>query len=128
MGYTCDYDSSYNPSMPVVEVVLTNPETGQRSETLSAIIDSGADSSIIPEQNLRSIGLSPIRKVRMQGVTRISSYVNEYLVQMEFGPFQLSLVDVLAQKDAPEAIIGRDVLNHFIVTLNGLAASVEITD
>ena len=117
MLYTYDYDTSQNPSMPVIEVRLINPETGRQSDTFSAIIDSGADSSIIPEQYINAIGASPRRKVRMKGVMRVSSYVNSYLVGMEFGPFRLDAVKVLSPKNEKEALIGRDVRNRFIVTL-----------
>ena len=128
MLYTYDYDTSQNPSMPVIEVRLTNPETGKQSDTLLAIIDSGADSSIMPERYLTQIGVSPQRKVRMTGVMGISSYVNAYLVGMDLGPFRLNAVKVLSPKKEKEALIGRDILNRFIVTLNGLASATEISD
>lgn len=39
----------------------------------------------------------------------------------------LNRVDVIADRQGAEAILGRDVLNQFIVTLNGLASMIEIT-
>jgi len=128
MLYTYDYDTSRNPSMPVIEVRLMNPETGQQSDTLLAIIDSGADSSIMPERYLNQIGAFPRRKVRMTGVMGISSYVNSYLVGIDLGPFRLNAVKVLSPKKEKGALLGRDILNRFVVTLNGLASETEISD
>jgi hypothetical protein len=46
-------------------------------------------------------------------------------VSVTFGgqPFYLS---VIAQENVAEGIIGRDILNHFVITLNGLAHITEV--
>ena len=53
--------------------------------------------------------------------------VDVYEVKLRLGPFVMNRVDVIASKDGTEAILGSDVLNQFIVTLNGLASMTEIT-
>jgi predicted aspartyl protease len=45
------YDVTYDPALPVCDIVLTAKSTGQRVE-LTAIIDTGADGTIIPIQYL----------------------------------------------------------------------------
>jgi len=128
MIYAYEYDSSYNPSMPVVDIELVNPKTGKNSQKFKAIIDSGADTCIIPESYLKDLEVEPTRKVRMRGINDISTYNNLYVVQMKIGPSILNVVQVLAMKDCKEAILGRDVLNHFVITLDGLASTTEISD
>jgi hypothetical protein len=46
---------------------------------------------------------------------------------LEFGPFDFRDLSVAGGMQANEVIIGRDILNQFIVTLNGLASVVEIS-
>jgi len=49
------YDTTYDPSLPVCDVLLTAVPTGRRVE-LTAIIDTGADGTIVPARYLRGIG------------------------------------------------------------------------
>lgn len=64
---------------------------------------------------------------RMRGVTGRSLAVDTYLATIQIGSFTSSGLEVIAMTDETEVIIGRDVLNDLIVTLNGLAHIVEIT-
>ena len=47
MIYSFDYDRTFSPSMPIVDVRIGSPEV-EPSLPLTAIIDSGADATIIP--------------------------------------------------------------------------------
>ncbi|MFT5196660.1 MAG: hypothetical protein ACI9EW_001721 [Cellvibrionaceae bacterium] len=78
--YSRDYDTVYFPAMPVVDLVLINPTTGEESSRFTAIIDSGADNSLIPLSILRPLELDGARKVRMVGVGGISQIMDHYLV------------------------------------------------
>ena len=48
------YDSAYDPPIPVCHVTLMLPTTDRRVE-LSAIVDTGADGTIVPIRYLRRI-------------------------------------------------------------------------
>ena len=80
MNYFHDYNSAYSPALPVVEVKLENVETGIQSETITAIVDSGADSCILPVEYLDAIGSESIRKTRMVGVAGKSVQVELHLL------------------------------------------------
>ena len=54
------------------------------------------------------------------------SVVNMYVISMHFGPFEFQERLVGGGLQPNEIIIGRDILNQFVVTLNGLAGMVEI--
>ena len=128
MIYSRDYNVAYSPAMPVVEVTLQNIETGMQGEKLTAIVDSGADSCILPVKYLDAIGSKSIRKTQMVGVARIGIPVELHLVILHLGPITVYGVEAVADKQNGEAIIGRNVLNQLVVTLNGLAGITEITD
>ena len=114
--------------MPVVEVTLENVESGIQGEKIIAIVDSGADSCILPITYLDAIGSESIRKTRMVGVTGMAVQVDLHLLILHLGPLTVYGVEAVADKQNGEAIIGRNVLNQLVVTLNGIAGVTEITD
>ncbi len=128
MIYSRDYNSTYSPAMPVVEVALENVETGALGAKIIAIVDSGADVCIFPATHLEAIGSESIRKTRMIGVTGVPFSVDIHLLVLHLGPLTVYGVEAVADKQDGEAIIGRNVLNQLVVTLNGIAGVTEITD
>jgi hypothetical protein len=126
MTYTYEYDSSFTPSMPVVAIKIGRSLTPPALE-LNALIDSGADSAIIPLLYLRQIRARKERTVWMRTVTGTHSVVDMYAISLRFGPFEFGNRFVVGGLQPDEIIIGRDILNQFIVTLNGLASVVEIS-
>lgn len=61
------------------------------------------------------------------GFGRVSLSRSEYIVRLLLGELILP-VEVIGREGLDEIIIGRDVLNQLIVTLNGLASVTEISD
>ena len=43
-----------------------------------------------------------------------------YAVSVRVGPFKHTAVEVVGNRQSNDVILGRDILNHMIVTLNGL--------
>ncbi len=125
--YTYAYDSSFTPAMPVVSIKIGRSLTPPQLQ-LNALIDSGADSVIIPLVYLRQIRARKERTVWMRTVTGTRSVVDMYTISLQFGPFEFRNQLVAGGLQPNEIIIGRDILNQFIVTLNGLASVVEILD
>lgn len=128
MIYSYDYSSAYSPAMPVVEVILESIETGEKGERLTAIIDSGADSCIVPNKYLDAIGSESIRKTNMIGVTGVRVQVEVHLLTLNLGGLAVHGIEAIADMRNDETIIGRNVLNQLIVTLNGLASITEISE
>jgi hypothetical protein len=50
-----------------------------------------------------------------------------YTVDLAIGSFTFPDTEVIANIQTDEIVLGRDVLNQLIVTLNGLESVVEIT-
>jgi predicted aspartyl protease len=118
------YSTSYSPSAPVVQIVVTH----RGSATLSALVDSGADATLIPVDILHAIKAPFIQTHTMIGVNNTRHIVDLYRlrIQVGVGP-TLYGVRAVATSQGGEAILGRDVLNHLIVTLNGVAGVTEIS-
>ncbi|MCX6048428.1 MAG: retroviral-like aspartic protease family protein [Chloroflexi bacterium] len=113
---------TYSPSAPVINFKLV----ADHELELVALVDSGADATMIPINFLREINAPYVKRQRMRGVTGVAQQVNLYLVTIQISVHRLPAIRVIATTPGNEVILGRDVLNHLIVMLNGLAGVTEI--
>lgn len=124
LSYHYEYDNSYTPSMPVVDVVISRfeDETGIEIE---AIIDTGSDASMIPLNVLRRLKVRKAGQQRINDLSGISRFVNTYPVCVRLAG-QLVRINALSDRNNRPMLIGRDILNYFSITLDGLANMTEI--
>jgi predicted aspartyl protease len=120
-----DYDNNFIPAMPIAQIVVRHREKQVR---LSALLDSGADGTMIPRRILQEINAPYQEQLVMRGVTGESEIVDTYLVVIEIGPYTTYGIQAIAIGDYEEAIIGRDVMNNLVITLDGLAQETIIAD
>jgi hypothetical protein len=111
--------------MPAVEIGIGLLH-GQVVVTLPAIVDSGSDATIVPVSYLRQIRASSYEKRWLRGIRGGRHRVKLYSIFVQIGSYSL-FARVVGDEVNREIIIGRDILNQFIVTLNGLASVVEIS-
>lgn len=122
--FSFDYDPSYEPTAPVAFIKVR----GNSEIELSALLDSGADSTIIPGDILLKVGARYSETRAMRGIIGKPQIVDLFLVTIIIGPYTLYGIQTVAGAVGSETILGRNVLNHLIVTLNGLAGVTEISD
>lgn len=120
-----DYDNNFIPAMPIAQIVVRHREKQVR---LSALLDSGADGTMIPRRILQEINAPYQEQLVMRGVTGESEIVDTYLVVIEIGPYTTYGIQAIFIGDYEEAIIGRDVMNNLVITLDGLAQETIIAD
>lgn len=116
--YLHEYDTQYNPAMPVVAVAIANTAEGDE-QTVLALLDSGADGSMFPQRLLQQLDAEYVRTVTMKGVIGIKVPVDVFVVRLRIGDIVLPGVRVIADSQNQQAILGRNVLNHLLVSLNG---------
>ena len=116
------YDTTYMPSAPVITIQVRD----RKEVRLTALVDSGADATMIPINILRSIGAHRVDTMQMRGITGVAQPVGLYSVMIQISSHILPSIHVIATARGSEVIPGRDVLNHLIITLNGLAGVTEI--
>jgi predicted aspartyl protease len=121
---TFDYDTSYAPPAPVIEIDGYNRLFGKAA--LRAMVDSGADASLIPLEVLDAVGATYKETAWMRSVAGDRSRVDLYLVGVEIRPHLIRGLHVVAAPNNTEAIIGRDVLNQLVLTLDGPGEVVTI--
>lgn len=122
-----DYSTIYDPAAPVMEMTIGAVEGGGVPRRITALVDSGADGTMIPIDVLQAVGATFVERRSMRGVTGDAIRVNLYAIAVQIGSHPIYGVRAVAIPSGGEAIIGRDVLNQLIVTLNGLAYSVEVS-
>lgn len=126
MIYSFDYDTAYEPAMPLVEVNIRR--IGQDINIqVPAIVDSGADGSLIPMQIIQQMDAVQSGWVRIKNLDSISRRIPVYLLQISIGSLNIGAIQLGGDKTITQMILGRDVLNHYVVTLNGLANVVQIS-
>jgi predicted aspartyl protease len=128
-----DYNYSYDPMMPGLTVRFSVPGTSQRSQPYPAILDTGADATIVPQDLLTSLGARFVRYQRMVTLSGSLDRVRIYGVTVHIGEHTVYGVravglPVTLNPTADEIIIGRDVLNQLRITLDGPGEVVEIHD
>ncbi|MCX6048300.1 MAG: retroviral-like aspartic protease family protein [Chloroflexi bacterium] len=125
--YINDYDTTYNPAMPIVEIKIGTVATLPTLD-LKALVDSGSDGTIIPLTYLKQIGARKYQKKWIRTITGQRAQIDLYLISIQIGTTQRARLAVAGDPQLDEAIIGRDLLNQFVVTLDGLASAVLISD
>lgn len=109
------YDTSLDPPAPVVPVRISGP-VGEEAVMLPMLVDTGADCTLVPASITRRLGLPQIDVIGLTGVGGTRSRATVHAASVELGGFR-SFARVVAFAD--EAILGRDVLNRVLVTLDG---------
>lgn len=122
-----DYNTDYYPPMPVILAEVTNP--GQESVKIActALIDTGADGTMLPLDFLEQINAPLVGNAVMRGVLGAGEQVDVFLIRVKIGSFVTGGIRAVAMPIGSEPILGHDILNQFIVALNGLANIVEIS-
>ncbi len=123
---TYPYDMSFEPPMPVVDIQSQSPGRASLPSTFSALLDSGADGTMVPIDLLEAAEARCVGVARLRGITGASMTVDVYVLNIRVGPHWVRGTRVVAVAAHTEIVLGRNVLNHLIVTLNGLAGVTEI--
>jgi predicted aspartyl protease len=115
------YDERFDPPAPVLPVRLRLPESGDWLQ-LVGLVDTGADASLFPfgvaDEHLPLVGLVGVR-----GVTGDVERAGLYRAEVQIGGALRALV---VAGMGSETILGRDVLNRFVLGLDGPARRLTI--
>ena len=116
------YDATLDPPGPVVPVRISAP-AGQDSVMLPMLVDTGADCTLVPAALVRQLGLPPIDVIAVTGVGGARRRATVHAAALELGGLRL----VARVVGFDEAILGRDVLNHTVITLDGPGRAISVT-
>ncbi|MFN8445297.1 MAG: retroviral-like aspartic protease family protein [Caldilineaceae bacterium] len=123
--------SSGGEPLPTLPLRLLDEDGKVLSEEKIAIVDTGADGTIIPLSILKAAGLRPNRQRRNLFTVQHSTPEETlfgYSIAVQIGELQLFDVDVFGSRTVNDAIIGRNILNRMIFTYHGSQHLLEILD
>jgi len=120
------FDTKSKPPAAYVDVQITHPETGT-SQTMPAKLDTGAARTVIPASVADALNLEIMGKILAQGFDKSPDWYRVYYVALEVAGVHLPMVEAIATA-RKDVLLGRDVLNRFIITLNGKDLTFEMKD
>ena len=122
------YNMEHDPAMPMVDVLISRLD-GLRGIESEGIIDTGADTSVLPENSCSELGIYEfqVAEADIGGIGGGFERRALYGAMMEIrGNNVPAIVD--CRNDTFETIIGREVLNKFVIILDGKGLNIEIRD
>jgi hypothetical protein len=118
-------DNRFTPPAPVALVVIRHPDSGEGVADVPMLIDSGADATLLPKSAVASLGIASTGEryqlVAFDGALSESEAVRADLVFMG-RRFRGRFLII----DAEAGVVGRDVLNHIRILLDGPALSWDV--
>lgn len=114
---------------PIVTVDLIDEFTQLTIANLTALVDTGADGTLVPYKTLHDAGFRPNRQRRGFHTARAEQapeMVVGYSVLLRVGDFEMSDVDVFASRTISKMLLGRNVLNRMVLTYDGPQKLLEI--
>lgn len=109
------YDSRRTPPAPVLPLRVGTPGV-EPSVAVPALIDSGADITVLPHTLVASLNLPQVGYLTVQGVGGMTQRALVYAAEIEVRGLR-RIVEVVGM--GGETLLGRDVLNLWVVTLDG---------
>jgi predicted aspartyl protease len=80
------------------------------------LVDTGADMTVVPESAARALRLPVVSQIRVRGFAGASRAARVYAAEVEIEGVR-ALAEVIGLGD--DALMGRDLLSRWIVTLRG---------
>jgi len=116
------YDPQRTPPAPILPIRLGRPGT-EPNVLLVALVDTGADATVIPPALAMRLDLPILAEVAVAGTGGFSHRARVHAAVVEVGGSQWP-IQVLAV--GGEALVGRDLLNQWVATLRGPAGILEV--
>jgi hypothetical protein len=120
------YNISADPPAAYLPIMITNPDTGA-SVRLPAKLDSGAAMSVLPQTAVVDLALEPTGDILASGYDHRVAVLPTYSITFEVENYTLQDVEITVSP-RKDVLLGRDVLNHFILTLNGKDLIFDLKD
>jgi len=124
MRYT--YNRQVEPPAPFVHVSLKCVETGKFVDNLPALIDTGADRTVIPRGLVDLLALVPLEDVRVAGLGGQVFSALTYKVDLTIRTLSPQKAVLIAHDEEPFVLLGRDVLNRHRLLLDGPGLALEV--
>ena len=128
--FSYPYDEiNFNPPAPVMEVSLSIPSVLPQGQQiilkLPALLDSGADMTVIPKWVAQQLQLKYVDEILASGYDGIPQKTFVYSVKVIFDSLGYFITKTVAS-DNDYVLIGRDILNRWSLFLKGKSKIFEV--
>jgi predicted aspartyl protease len=112
------YDAlAFDPPALVARVVLRNPESGTTVSDVSLLLDTGADVTLLPRTAVERLGVPLLSGQRYEPMSFEGSKSFAPVVMLDLLFLRCAFRYLLIE--AERGILGRDILNHATLFLDG---------
>lgn len=120
------YDAQFDPPAIVLPVTIAGVvHRGPRIE-LSALIDTGADVTAVPESLVERLKLYPVGRLQLEDANAVKTPVFTYEANMAMVGEPAKKMEVVVTP-YPFVIVGRDWLSDYYVLLDGPGQQFQIS-
>lgn len=122
------YDEyNFNPPALVLEISLSAPFPSEgQTIKFTALLDSGADISVIPRQIARRLRLRYVNKITVAGFDGAPKTAFVYSVRIISDHLEDFIIQAITA-NSDHVLIGRDILNKWLLFLKGPSKKFEIS-
>jgi predicted aspartyl protease len=113
-----NYNQQVQPPAPFIYIEVTAPTQPTRAERIPALIDIGADITAIPQRLVNQLSLVKFSEVGVGGFRSDAEPADTFLVTLQIHEWHIEAIEVVSDNGG-YALLGRDVLNQFLLVLDG---------
>jgi predicted aspartyl protease len=122
------YSHVHFPPAPVLKIALALPDQPPLYNFAYALVDTGADGTFVPLDHLIALNARAEYQVRVRGHLSGSRIADVYAVDIVIDALRLPAIDVIADPENQEVILGRNVLNKLLLLMDGPHAVLDLLE
>lgn len=122
------YNQQLFPPAPLALVQVLDSAGVAHPSVWPAQIDTGADRTVIPSSLVEELQLPKLDEAEVESLDGVAAIMSTYSVTLRIHDLAAVTVEALCAKGDRIILLGRDVLNHFRITLDGPRQALSIED
>lgn len=120
------YNKSLDPLAPFASISIYHPDKPNAVRSMRAKLDTGADISLLPTATVHDLSLRIVSRILAEAYDGNQTLLNSYEAALQVEGADLGRVEMVALAQEDYALLGRDVLNRFVISLDGPALTLEM--
>ena len=120
------YDTQFDPPAIILSMTIAGVVHRRPQIELSALVDTGADITAVPESLVERLKLYPFGRLQLEDVNGVSAPVFTYEANVALAGESANKMEVVVTP-YPFVILGRDWLSEYYLLLDGPGQQYEIS-
>lgn len=120
------HSADYFPPIPTLIIGLRAPDGSQSHGAVPAIIDTGADITLVPLTLLEQVSAPEMDEVRLRSHWGEITTMTTYLIDMELGADILPGIEVVGDLHGETVLLGRNVINKLLLLIDRPRLSTDL--